>query len=42
MPCGQSALAALATSPAAAEGALTYGLIWLDYLRRRERRTAMA
>ena len=33
---GQSALAALATSPDAAEGALTYGLIWLDYLRRRE------
>ena len=33
---GQSALAALAAPADDADGALTYGLIWLDYLRRRE------
>ncbi len=40
---GASGWAALAAppEPGAAGGALTFGLIWLDYLRRRERRLAI-
>ena len=40
---GQSAWAAIAAAPdpAAASGVLTFGLIWLDYLRRRETRLAI-
>lgn len=40
---GQQGVAALAAppEPGASAGALTFGLIWLDYLRRRERRRAI-
>jgi hypothetical protein len=39
---GQAGLAAIAASEAAdAGGILSFGLIWLDYLRRRERRMAI-
>ena len=35
---GQSGWAAIAAGPEGATGVLSFGLIWLDYLRRRERR----
>lgn len=40
---GQQGIAALAAppEPGASAGALTFGLIWLEYLRRRERRRAV-
>jgi hypothetical protein len=40
---GQSSWAAIAASPdvASASGVLSFGLIWLDYLRRRETRVAI-
>jgi len=40
---GQSAWAAIAAAPdaASAAGILSFGLIWLDYLRRREKRLAV-
>src|SRR5207247_10486117 len=40
---GQSAWAAIAAAPDAgsASGVLSFGLIWLDYLRRREKRLAV-
>ena len=40
---GQSGWAAIAASPdaASAAGVLSFGLIWLDYLRRREKRVAI-
>jgi hypothetical protein len=39
---GRSGWAAIAAPPESdASGLLTFGLIWLDYLRRRERRTAI-
>jgi hypothetical protein len=40
---GASGLAAIGAAPDAlnASGVLSFGLIWLDYLRRRERRTAI-
>jgi hypothetical protein len=40
---GQSGWAAIAAAPdaASATGVLSFGLIWLDYLRRREKRVAM-
>ena len=40
---GQSGWAAIAASPdlASASGVLSFGLIWLDYLRRREPRIAV-
>ncbi len=38
---GACGWAAIGAPPGAAPGALTFGLVWLDYLRKRERRTAV-
>lgn len=38
---GQAGMAAIAAPDASAAGILSFGLIWLNYLRKRERRTAI-